>query len=402
MTSARHKLDPEYLQDPHAEYAWLRDQPVREVITTRGLKVWLVTGYAEARAALADPTLSKDVTRGRDLMVRHQSDGMPRSWGATELAVHMLNTDPPQHTRLRKLVTKAFTARTIEPMRASITTTAADLLDAMPCGDVVDLLPAYAFPLPIKVISDLLGVPHADRDSFRDWTAAIVDAKSVDAVKAAGTAMFGYLVALIEDKRANPGDDLVTELVRAGDDGDRLDAGELVAMISLLLMAGHETTVNLIGNGVLALLRHPDQLAALRADPARLPAAVEELLRYDGPANSATLRFTTEPLALGGVVIPPEEIVLVSVAAANRDPARFPDPDVLDITRDTAGHLAFGHGIHYCVGAQLARMEAEAAIGLLIDRYDIEPAVPFDSLRWRHSMIRGLESLPVRLRERAS
>jgi cytochrome P450 len=397
LNSTPYKLEPEFHQDPHTLYAELRHEPVREVITTRGLKVWLVTGFDEAKAALADPTLSKDIRRGRDLMARHQTTDMSRAFGVSEISAHMLNTDPPDHTRLRKLVNKAFTPRTIEPMRARIAEISTDLLDAMAPLDEVDLLPAFAFPLPITVICELLGVPGVNRDDFREWTSALVEATSVDSVREAGTAMATYLLELIEDKRANPAEDLLTELVHAGDDGDRLNAAELVSMVSLLLIAGHETTVNLIANAVFALLRHPDQLAALRADRSLLPGAIEELLRFDGPVNSVTLRFTTKPITLGGTVIPADEIVLVSAMAANHDPDHYPDADSLDITRDASGHLAFGHGIHFCVGAPLARMEAEIAIGALLDRYDVQLAVPAESLRWRQTMIRGLEKLPLRI-----
>jgi cytochrome P450 len=297
-------------------------------------------------------------------------------------------------------VTKAFTARTVEGLRPRIEQAAAGLLDAMPAGTTVDLIGAYALPLPITVICELLGVPEADRDRFREWTLTTVSDTTPEVLAEHSRQLAAYFTALIEDKRARPGDDLMSQLVQVSDGGDQLSPGELLGTGYLLLAAGFETTVNLIGNGLLALLRHPGQLALLRSDPALLPGAVEEFLRYEGPVNIAPIRFTTEPVLAGGADIPAGQLVLISLLAANRDERQFTDPGRLDITRPPSGHLAFGHGIHHCLGAPLARLEGQIAIGALLRRFpDLALAgEPGESLRWRHSTrMRGLHELPVRL-----
>ncbi|MEO3868221.1 cytochrome P450 [Nonomuraea sp. B12E4] len=388
------KLTSAFFQDPHPAYHRLRASgPVQPVILYRQLRVWLVTGYAEARELLNDPRLGKDSARAVSLFP-------PGTAGpyALSLSAHMLNSDPPDHTRLRKLVNKAFTARTVARLRPRIEQITDELLDDMAAAGKVDLVEAFAFPLPIAVICELLGVPASDREEFRTWTAPFVAAASGEEMREAHEWMLTYLTGLVAAKRTAPGEDLLSQLVHISDEGDRLSQDEVVSMAFLLLVAGHETTVNLITNSVLALIDNPDQLAALRADPALLPDAVEEFLRFDGPINIATLRFTAEPIRVGDVEIPADEFVFVSPLAANRDGERYPDPDKLDFTRSGGGHLAFGHGIHYCVGAPLARLEAEIALGRLLDRF---PILELDSpvLRWRTStLIRGLHTLPVRLR----
>ncbi|SDI32960.1 cytochrome P450 family protein [Nonomuraea jiangxiensis] len=387
------RLNSAFFQDPHPVYERLRESgPVQPAIFYRQLRVWLVTGYAEARELLNDPRLAKDSARAVALFP-------PGTAGpyASSLAAHMLNSDPPDHTRLRKLVNKAFTARTVARLRPRIEQITDGLLDDMAGAGTVDLVESFAFPLPIAVICELLGVPAPDREEFRTWTAPFVAAASGEEMRRAHEWMVAYLTGLVAAKRTAPGEDLLSELVHISDEGDRLSRDEVVSMAFLLLVAGHETTVNLIANSVLALIGNPAQLAALRADPALLPDAVEEFLRFDGPINIATLRFTTEPVRVGGVEIPADEFVFISLLAANRDGGRYPDPDRLDLARPGGGHLAFGHGIHYCVGAPLARLEAQIAIGRLLDRF---PVLELDSpvLRWRTStLIRGLHTLPVRL-----
>jgi cytochrome P450 len=393
------KLDHDFFRDPHAAYAWLRTEaPVCPAIMPRGLRVWLVTSYADAKALLADPRLSKDNVRARELFQSRVTATGTGSAFASSLAAHMLNTDPPDHTRLRKLVNKAFTARTVSRLRPRIEQIADELLDAVAATGEVDLLAALAFPLPITVICELLGVPAEDREKFRVWSNTIVSAALPEELQQASAALAAYLGALISAKRVGPTDDLLSGLVHVSDEGDQLSEVELISMAFLLLVAGHETTVNLIGNGMLALLRRPDQLAALRADPSLLPNAVEEFLRFEGPVNIATLRFTTEPVRVGAVEIPAEEFVMVSLLAANRDGERFAEPDTLDVTRQAGGHLAFGHGIHYCVGAPLARLEAEIAFGKLLSRFGrLELAGEPSLLSWREStLMRGLQTLPVR------
>ena len=384
-------LGADYFGDPYSVHERLRaERPVAAVIMPGGTPSWLVTGYAEARAALTDPRLRK----------------MPPGWRPDPasifglLEMHMLNSDRPDHERLRKLVNKAFTARRVEQLRPRITSITAGLLDDMSTRREVDLLASFAFPLPVTVICELLGVPVADRDDFRAWSATIVsNTASPGAYQADATAMIRYFISLLAAKRRDPADDLLSALIAARDEEDKLSENELVSMAFLLLVAGHETTVNLIGNGMLALLLNPGELARLRADPSLLASAVEELLRYVNPVNNATYRFAAEPLEIGGARIGTGEVVLVSLSGANRDPARYADPERLDVGRDSGGHVAFGHGVHYCLGAPLARLEAEIAFSGLLERFPgMTLAVPPDALRWRPStLIHGLESLPVRL-----
>ncbi|WP_236788810.1 cytochrome P450 [Amycolatopsis sp. GM8] len=393
------RLDSDFSGNPHAFYERLRaESPVRQAVMPRGLKVWLVTGYADAKALLADPRLSKDNNRARELF-QANSNNTNGPVFASSLASHMLNMDPPDHTRLRKLVNKAFTARTVARLRPRIEQIADELLESIATTGRVDLLDAYAFPLPITVICELLGVRTEDQEKFRTWSNTILSSGAPEQLQASSTALAAYLAELVAAKRAEPTEDLLSDLVHVSEEGDQLSEVELISMAFLLLVAGHETTVNLIANGVRALLERPAQLEALRADPALLPGAVEEFLRFDGPINVATLRFTVEPVRVGEVEIPAHQFVLVSLLGANHDPARFPDPGELDVTRPTGGHLAFGHGIHYCVGAPLARLEAEIAIGKLLARFGtIELDGAPGELRWRDStLIHGLETLPVRL-----
>lgn len=308
--------------------------------------------------------------------------------------------DPPDHTRIRRLVSKAFTPRRVELLREPIRKTADALLDAFAPLGRCDLISSYAAPLPITVICDLLGVPMDGQQDFRSWTDALVapDAARPEKAKEAVRAMLAFFTELLAAKRAAPTDDLLSALIAVRDDADRLTEDELMSLAFLILFAGYENTVHLIGNAALALLSHPDQLAELRTDPGRLGPAVEELARYDGPAPLAIRRFPTEDVTIGGVSIPAGETVLLSLAAAHRDPRRFSEPDRLDIGRDATAHLALGHGIHYCLGAPLARMETEIALAALLDRFPgLALDLPPDGPRWRPSMrAHGLLSLPVR------
>ncbi|GAA3578927.1 cytochrome P450 [Amycolatopsis ultiminotia] len=393
-------IDERFMQHTHE---WLAEQrgPVCPVHTAWGWPSYLITGYEDARAALTDPRVSKNNQGAHELMAAKLGEENLGAGFGELLSANMLNSDPPDHTRLRKLVNKAFTSRTVARLRPRVEEITGELLDEMARHEQLDLMAAFALPLPITVICELLGVRPEDRGEFSGWSNTLLSGGGEEpaVIEDAAARMQGYLVKLVEDKRVEPAEDLLSELVQATDEGDALSEQELVGMAFLLLVAGHETTVNLIGNATLALLRAPDQAAKLRAEPSLLPGAVEEFLRFDGPINIATIRYTTEDVAVGGTTIPAGEFVRVSLLAANRDEGRFPDPADLDVTRPAGGHLAFGHGIHYCVGAPLARLEAEVALGSLLNRFpDLALAVPEEQLRYRSStLVHGLRELPVRL-----
>ncbi|MYT34231.1 MULTISPECIES: cytochrome P450 [unclassified Streptomyces] len=387
------------LDDPYTALAALREAgPVHRITGTDGQPAWLVTRYDDVRSALADPRLSLDK--------RHATPGNYRGFSLPPaLDANLLNMDPPDHTRIRRLVVKAFTPGRVEALRGPVQRIADELLDAMAAKGRAELVADYAGPLPITVICDLLGIPAEDRRNFLAWSDALItpDPGRPQAMKEAIGAMLEFYTALIAAKRAEPGDDLLSDLIAVRDDAagttdaDRLGEDELTSLAFLILFAGYENTVQLIGNAVLALLDHPEQLTALRRNPAEVTPAVEEFLRYDGPAALAIRRFPVEDMEIGGVRIPAGESVLLSLASANRDPHRFPAPDRLDPARDLSGHLALGHGIHYCLGAPLARMEAEIAIGALISRFPgLRLDVPRDEVRHRRTIrARGLISLPV-------
>jgi cytochrome P450 len=387
-----------YYQDPAAFFAWLREsRPVAPVqMPVRG-RAWFITRYEDVWAALADPRLANDVHRWPGGARRRPSEA------AGGVHAHLLNNDPPVHTRLRRLAWKAFTPRRAAQLRPRAEEVAAVLLDDMEAAsDVADLLDAYARPLPGAVLCELLGIPEADRGRI---SAAVADYDKPGEANRVTRDLAAYLTELIAAKRADPGDDLLSALALVRDDvsedgsGDGLTDTEVRSLAFQIIMGGFGTTVNLIGNGTLALLTHQGELARLRADPSLLPAAVEELLRFTNPLNHATDRFTTQDMTVGDVVIPAGETVFMAISSANRDPDRFPDPDRLDLSRDTSGHLAFGHGIHYCLGASLARVEAEVGLGALLARFPgLSLAVPPEKLCWRRdSLMNGLESLPVRL-----
>ncbi|WP_225831414.1 cytochrome P450 [Streptomyces sp. NK08204] len=377
---------------PYDIYRRLRDTaPVHRITGPDGTPAWLVTRYEDVRAALTDPRLSLDK--------RHASAGTYKGFSLPPaLDANLLNMDPPDHTRIRRLVGRAFTPRRVEQLREPIRRTADRLLDALGPHGTTDLIAAYAAPLPITVICDLLGVPESHRLDFRIWTDTLVapDPARPGAAREAVGAMLGFFTRLLAAKRAEPADDLLSDLIAVREEGgDRLSEDELMSLAFLILFAGYENTVQLIGNAVLALLQHPDQLAALRKDPDRLPAAVEESMRYEGPALLAIRRFPVEDVTIAGVTIPAGETVWVSLSAADRDPDRFPDPDRLDLGRDASGHLALGHGIHYCLGAPLARAETEIALAALLERFP-DLALAEGELRWRRSLrAHGLVALPV-------
>ena len=394
-------LNPTYKANPYPTYAELRSEaPVYRATLPDGRGVWLVTRYEDVVAVLKDERFVKD---WRKAMTPEQLAQIPPIPEAMRpLSENMLDKDPPDHERLRRLVSKAFTPRLIERMRPRVQEIADALLDAVEEGGEMDLIDDYAFPLPIIVIAELLGVPAEDRNKFREWSNAAVSGDTtqeyVEKVLLPHMEAFvGYLRAMFEEKRKNPKEDLISALVRAEEAGDKLSEDELLAMVFLLLIAGHETTVNLIGNGTLALLQHPGELQKLKSDPALIKPAVEELLRYDGPVETSTERFAREDVRIGDTVIPKGEMVMVVIAAADHDPERFPEPDELDITRPDNKHLAFGKGIHHCLGAPLARMEGQIALGTLLRRMpNLRLKGSPESLTWRPGLVlRGLKSLPV-------
>ncbi|MEU9097403.1 cytochrome P450 [Streptomyces sp. NPDC048361] len=384
--------DPLFLRNPYPAYAALRRTcPVQPMaIGAETHAGYLVTGYAQAREALADPRLSKDTAAffaGKESRRRlHPA-----------VAHTMLATDPPRHTRLRKLVTKAFTTGAVARMRPFIARVTDDLLDRWPAGEQTDFVGTLAVPLPVIVICELLGVPEAERPAVQRWSGELFAAGNSDLIDAASHSMAAYMTGLIAAKRARPGRSLLDQLIAARDGDDRLSEEELVSLAVLLLIAGHETTTNFLGNAVLALLLHPDALAVLREDPDRVPAALDELLRFDSPVSTATFRYATEAFTLGSAEIPAGAPVAIALGAANRDPERFAAPDRLDWDRDAAAHLGFGHGIHRCVGAPLAKAEGEIVLRALLARFPgLRLAVPPDRLPWRHTrLVRGLASLPV-------
>jgi cytochrome P450 len=368
----------------------------------------MVIGHDAARQALKDPRLSKDMLAALHADPDVVSEGLP----GPAFARHMLAVDPPDHTRLRRLVARAFTSTRIAALAPSIDRIAHDLLDDCekvgPDG-IVDLVHGFALPLPFQVISGLLGVPDDVRPRMHSWFRTLLRPYAGSPppdVVAASDSIVAALVELVAAHRRSQDDDLTGALVAASTDGDRLTEEELLSTLFQLIVAGHDTTTSLIGNGVVALLDHPDQYRLLRAEPNRIPAAIEEMLRYDAPVPHATFRVTTEQLTLDGVQIPAHQQVLVCIGGANRDDAVHEHPHRFDVARPPTPHLSFGHGIHFCLGATLARTEALIAFSALLSRYpELRLAVPRDALRWSHGdglVLRGLAALPVTLGPRAT
>jgi cytochrome P450 PksS len=363
----------------------------------------LVTRYEDVARVLKDDTFAKDKLNAMDPEQRTKTPWVPGFLRPLER--NMLDLDDPDHARLRALVSKAFTPRLIEPLRERIGALCEELLDAMERESKregrIDLVSGYALPLPATVIAELLGVPAKDHATFHRWSNRLVSVSSGrDMLRAlpAALSFVRYLRKLVERRRTDPEDDLITALIRAEEAGDRLSEDELLAMAFLLLVAGHETTVNLIASGTLALLEHPEQAERLRRDPSLAKPAVEELLRYTSPVEMATERYAREDTGIGGITIPRGELVLAVLGSANRDERHFDAPDVLDLARDPNRHLAFGRGgVHHCLGAPLARMEGQIALNALLRRFPgacLEMAP--ETLRWRRGLfLRGLERLPL-------
>ena len=313
---------------------------------------------------------------------------------------NMLDLDSPDHTRLRALVHKAFTPRLIEQMRDQVQALTNELLNRVEPNGGMDLIADFALPLPLTMIGRILGVPAEDNHKFHRWTKTLISAgtnRNLFVIIPSIMRFMAYLKKLIKQRRASPKDDLITALVQAKDGSDRLSEDEILAMILILLIAGHETTVNLIGSVTLALLEHPDQLAMLRNQPALIKTAIEELVRFVCPVEMATERYAREDITIAGTTIPRGELVMAVIGSANRDPNYFDNPDSLDITRTNNKHLAFGHGPHFCLGASLARLEGQIAISTLVQRMpNLRLNIAPEQLRWRGTFVlRGLEALPV-------
>jgi cytochrome P450 len=387
-------MDPAFVADPYPTYRRLRaEDPVHH----SPMGFWVLTRYEDVVAALRDPRLAKEAIAA--FVAARFGAPMP----ATGLS--MLDRDPPDHTRLRSLVSKAFTPRVVDGLRPRVQQIVDGLLEGVRDVGAMDLIEAFAYPIPVNVICEMLGVPVEDHERFKGWSLDI--ARGLDSIllpadsevpkrsAAARTGLADYFRELIARRRAAPRADLLSGLIAAEEAGDKLSENELLATCILLLIAGHETTVNLIGNGTLALLQHPDQLRRLRDNPALIGSAIEELLRFDGPVQR-TARIPSEDVVIDGRKIAKGEMVMPFIGAADRDPAQFPDPDRLDIGRTDNRHIAFGWGIHFCLGAPLARVEGQIAINTLVQRLP-KLALATESPEFRESLtLRGLKSLPVK------
>ena len=401
-------------------YAAMREQgPVARVSLPNGESMWFVTRFAEAVALLKDderfandPSNALSDEEYAQLFQQATEDLTPEQQEMAAqtdevLRRNLLAVDPPDHSRLRRLVAIPFTPKYIEGLRPRIQAIADSLLDAVQARAdetsrrEMELIDDFAYPLPLTVISEMLGIPLADRDRFREWSQAAVSFTPADRANPAVTAklieFIAYMRQLVAEKRANPGDDLLSGLVLAEAEGDKLSENELLSMIFLLIVAGHETTVNLIGNGTLALFEHPEQFARLRQNPDLLKPAIEEMLRYYGPVETSLTRRVREDTEFGGERLRRGEQIMALLASDNHDGGQFPNPEVFDITREPNRHVAFGTGIHTCLGATLARLEGQIAFAALMSRMpDLALAVPRDEVRWRDAtFLRGLTRLPV-------
>lgn len=404
MATAARKYDlysDAFRADTYATFARMREHDA--VVCQPGIDgktpIWWVTRYDDAAAVLLD-----DERFVRDPRLALQPEQLPAALPEFFAFIdsNMLNRDGDDHRRLRRLVSKAFTPRMVERLRPRIQEIADELIDGVSTAGEMELVSAFAFPLPITVIAELLGVPVADRERFREWSGAMVSPALAAAEMERTDALLGafveYLLALFAERRREPGEDLVSALVAVEDGGDSLSEEELCSMVALLIVAGHETTVSLIGNATLALLTHPEERAAIERDPSLLPSAVEELIRYDGPVERTLNRWAAVDVELRGQTIRRGETVIVVLGAADRDPERFEAPDELALAAQRESrHLAFGRGSHFCLGAPLARLEAEIALDTLLQRLPgLRLAVPSEELRWRPvPLFRSLVALPV-------
>ena len=390
----------EFKADPFPTFAEMRvNAPIYAHRDRSGRTIWYITRYADVIAIMRDTRFVKDPTRAQPPKPASRTKQQPSLQQAINR--NMLFSDPPDHTRLRALVNLAFTPRRVERMADQVQAAADRLLDAVVASGQIELIGDYALPLAIIIISDLLGIPEADRDQVATWSQSIISpgGRGLKARerKRQMRAFVNYLNRLFAERQRNPQDDLITDLVNAESEGEKLTQMELSSMVALLLVTGHETTVNLIGNGALTLLTHPDQLALLLANPNLIDRAVEELLRFDGPVETSTTRWVGEDLVYQGFEMKRGDVMRVVITSANRDSAEFPYPNTLDITRKRNKHLQFGHGIHYCLGAPLARLEGRIGLWTLFQRLpNLHLTTPANQLKWRPGVLfRGLDTLPL-------
>src|SRR5271170_1574578 len=385
----------EYKANPYAFYEELRrDRPVYKTLLPNGTEVYVVSRYEDVLAGLKDSRLIKDISkvRGKSFL---EMIGIGRIRGK-----NMLRADPPEHSRLRSLANEAFKPKYVRELRSRIQQIADELVDKVQAKGKMEFISEFAFPMPIRVISEMLGVPEKDQDKFRKWSGDLINSGALSSERTVITPPLAQLVQyvrkVVDDHRKNPRPDVVTQLIEAEDKGDRLSNAEVVSTVVLLLVAGHETTVNLIGNGLLALLLNPAQFEKLKQDPALIKPAIEELLRFVNPVQIVN-RYATEKLQIAGQEIPSGSHLVLVLGAANHDPFYASNPEQLDLTRHDAKHVAFGQGIHYCLGAPLARLEGEMAFETLLNRLpNLRLAVPPETLQWRPAVeLRGLTELPV-------
>jgi cytochrome P450 len=401
-------LNGEFAANPFPMLAQMRSQgalvPLPLLMGETGRQTWMITRMEEAVRVIKDHAhfTVNPTSIGVETFVRTNSVDAPADPSASLFKNSLVSVDEPDHRRLRRLVSAAFTPRYIESLRPTIEHLADELLDAVQDQGQMDLVQDLAYPLPINVISDMLGVPHADQPQLRVWSEALASgipglSRLDEQALAHLRAFASYTQQLIAEKRQHPADDLTSQLVKMEEAGDHLNENELLSMITLLIFAGHETTSNLIGIGTLTLLDHPDQLEKLKADLSLVPSAVEELLRFNGPVTIGAARFATQDLELAGQPIKKGDALLIALPSANRDEAQFTQPDELDIARQLNRHLAFGQGIHTCLGAPLARLEGEIAFTTLLRRMpNLHLSIPRESIAWRISgNLRGLTALRV-------
>ncbi|MFP7493915.1 cytochrome P450 [Terribacillus saccharophilus] len=388
--------DPEFIRNPFPAYDYIREKdPVFRMLMPHGQYAWVITRFEEASEIVSD---ARFVT---NYPMQDPEDDSDLPAHKAIISRNLLSVNPADHRRLRRLIQKAFTPKMIKNLRGRIEEITDELLDKVQHNGEMNLIEDFAFPLPIKVICEMLGVPVKDQFKFQDWSNHLMESVNNPALSQQGEdatiGFVNYLQTLISERRQQLGEDLISDLIKVEEEGDSLSEHELYSLIFVLIIAGHETTVNLIGNGVLALLEFPEQKQKLIENPEFIHSAIEEILRYNGPAEVSNVRWAAEDVTVAGKTIKKDDMVFVALSSANRDPEAFADPDAFDITRKVNNHLAFGKGVHFCLGAPLARLEGEIAIRELLRRMpDLRMKDDQDALVWRQGMIiRGVKEIPV-------